>query len=216
MKKNKVIVTLLVIITVLLIAILGFGYYKYMGLEKDYNKLTDENKAITEELNSLKEAQEQVKAAEEEAKTTETTKELNNFTYDPNSIGFGYGRVQVTGYVTVENLTSFGESGDYIYFHVMSAGDDDFITYLNSFHTTYLVKGKSLGLGCVQNGIIVRLNYSDKLGYKAFKMSKTDSDKILNSTKDKPITLNLRKLKLSEGHEADLCYSHMTYVSIAE
>jgi len=55
MKKNKIIVTLLVIMIVLLVGIIGFGGYKYMELQKDNDKLTSENKNITEELNKQKE-----------------------------------------------------------------------------------------------------------------------------------------------------------------
>ena len=61
MKNNKVIIVLLVIVIILMMGIIGFGGYKYMNLQSDNNKLTDENKTITEELNKQKEATEEAK-----------------------------------------------------------------------------------------------------------------------------------------------------------
>ncbi len=60
--KNKVVVTLLVIVIILLIGILGFGGYKYMNLQKDNDKLSGENKTITEKLNKQKEEIEKASA----------------------------------------------------------------------------------------------------------------------------------------------------------
>ena len=72
MKKNKVVITLLIIIIVLLVGLICFGGYKYMEMDKDYNKLNDEynsikdeNQKVAEELNKIKE--ELDKQKEEEA-----------------------------------------------------------------------------------------------------------------------------------------------------
>ena len=70
MKKNKIIVTLLVVIIVLLVGIIGFGGYKYMELQKDNDKLTNNNKTITEELNKQKEESEKAKTEQEKASST--------------------------------------------------------------------------------------------------------------------------------------------------
>ena len=59
-KQGKGLVAFLIILVLLLIGALGFGGYKYMDLQSDNDKLTDENKSITEQLNRGKSELEKV------------------------------------------------------------------------------------------------------------------------------------------------------------
>lgn len=55
-KSNRGLVVFLVVLVLLLLGGLGFGAYKYMELDKDYNKLIDDNKTMSEELNTTKDS----------------------------------------------------------------------------------------------------------------------------------------------------------------
>lgn len=54
-KTGKGLVVTLVVLIILLVGIIVFGGYKYINLQKNNDKLTDENKTITEKLNKQKE-----------------------------------------------------------------------------------------------------------------------------------------------------------------
>lgn len=59
-KNNKGLVVFLFILVLLLLVGLAFGTYKYIELDKDYNKLSADNKKVSEQLNSEKKEIEQV------------------------------------------------------------------------------------------------------------------------------------------------------------
>ena len=74
-----------------------------MNLQKDYDKLSDENKTVTEELKNLKEAEEQAKAAkltEEEVLDLESSLLING----------GYYGLYFNKKVTIDNINSFAFS----------------------------------------------------------------------------------------------------------
>ena len=71
MKNNKVIIVLLVIVIILMMGIIGFGGYKYMQMDKDYNKLNNDYKEIKEKLDK----QEQIK---EETNTNNSDESYTN------------------------------------------------------------------------------------------------------------------------------------------
>lgn len=110
MKKNKIVVALLIVIIVLLVAILGFGGYKYMELDKDYNSLDNnykemkekldkqekENQEVTEELAKQKEETEKIKSDQNTSKTNSYDKYVgtwsdgNNNTFKVQTISNDY------------------------------------------------------------------------------------------------------------------------------
>lgn len=55
-KSNKGLIIFLLVLVLLLLGGLGFGIYKYMKLDKNYNKLSSDNKTINKELDSTKES----------------------------------------------------------------------------------------------------------------------------------------------------------------
>lgn len=59
-KSNKGLIIFLVVLVLLLLGGLGFGAYKYVELDKNYNKLSSDSKIANEQLNSAKDNLEKV------------------------------------------------------------------------------------------------------------------------------------------------------------
>ncbi len=59
-KKGKGLTIILLVLLLLLVGALCFGGYKYLSLDKEYKKISNENKSIAEELKKQKETNQQV------------------------------------------------------------------------------------------------------------------------------------------------------------
>ena len=101
---------------------------------------------------------------------------------------------------------------DYVFFNITDTKSSEFLKFIEKSKGNSFVGDNSIGLGCLEKGVITYNNNSDKTGYKSYTLNNSLSSDILNSSKDKAITLELEKLKLSFGGYADICYSHITNV----
>ena len=180
-----------------------------------------------------KEEPKPVESSQEENNTTNTDKvieeenndgektDLGKFVFDASSSDYptnnGYGKVQVTGYPYEEKIESYGDSVNYVFFKVVNASDNNFMNYLNNLDGNTFARKDAIGLGCLDNDTLKRIVFYGNSEMNTYTLSKADTSEIMNSSKDKPITLNFEKLKLYQGiGEVDLCSSHMTHVSIAK
>lgn len=140
----------------------------------------------------------------------------SSFKFDEKG-GF-YGAVVVTGYPVVESrLESFCEENckkySYVFFQVLNADNVALFDFIEEKKGNSFVGDKQIGLGCLQNKIITYSNDSDKIGMKKHTLSADLSKKIMESSREKPVTIKLEKLLLTSGRGAPDCYSHFTYVS---
>ena len=51
---------------------------------------------------------------------------------------------------------------------------------------------------------------------KSYNLSKEDTTKIMNATKENPITLKLERLELTSPGDALSCYSHITTIKVVD
>ncbi len=105
----------------------------------------------------------------------------------------------------------------YIYFHIISGGNSDFLKFINNNSNIFFAKEGAIGLGCKNNNIITYENKSKKLGFEEFELSLDESNKILNSSKNNPVTLKLERLKEPlEGYGPSACQSLITHISVVK
>lgn len=199
-KKNNVLIIVVVILSLLLVVFGGYIIYdKLLNAEKE--TITKEEDPITEERDPI-------------------TLEKGTFKNDANG---GSGTVQVEGYVTTieknedpycqENCT---DKINYVFFNILRTENTEFQDYINGHEGNSFVSGNAIGLGCIKNEILSYVNDSDLNGMKGYELLKDDTSKIMNSTKEKPVILELERLKFSSGSYAPSCYSHITKITVIE
>lgn len=132
------------------------------------------------------------------------------------------GRVEVLGYATLEKVneadcyTDNCNKYDYVFFNILESESEDFLTYIENLNGNTFVSNQNIGLGCFSNNILNYYNHSDEFGMKSFTLTKDETSKIMNSTKENPIKLELEKSKLTGGIGAPNCYSHITNIKVIE
>lgn len=135
----------------------------------------------------------------------------------------GYGKVQVRGYVRIVSRQEDWQCEekckmiDYITFIVVETENKDFQTWITEDEGNFFVGSSSIGLGSYSNSVISWYNAADINDGREVErsLSKEDSKKIMNSTKDKLVTLDLERLLLSDGGEAEHAnYSHFSYIIV--
>ena len=131
------------------------------------------------------------------------------------------GTVQVEGYASIDKMNQDlrcednCKTNDYVFFNITRTENQDILQYIKDLDGNTFAGKKSIGLGCVEDGVLSYYNVSDKNGSKEYKLSEDDTSKIIDSTSDKPVALQLEKLKSTGGSEApSLCYSHMTKIEL--
>ena len=221
-KGNTGLIVLIMFLFIVILGLVGFGYYDYQEFNKKYDALSDKYDQLNSNYEKIKgdydKTKDELDKSKKEAEQTVSTKE--EFFYKPYSSNLidvnGYGKVQVLGYAYTEKKF-LGGKDTYVFFKVLQSSGNNFSVYLNNHDGNSFVKKNAIGLGCIVNGKIGYYNASDEFGDKDFDISGDDTSKILNSSKAKPIKLNLEKLKFSSGAGSDsYCYSHMTYINIAK
>jgi len=137
-----------------------------------------------------------------------------------------YGTVQIEGYATIQEVIdcSYDDSEcfendnppklDYLIFNILKVDDENFKRWIESMSGNSFVSGDGIGLGCVSDGKLYYYNNSDEKGTQSITLTQADTAKIVNSTRNNPITLELERLKLSFGSGAPVCYSHITMIKI--
>ena len=215
--KRKSLVIVIILLLIVIVGLLIFGYYKFNKLTLDYNSVKQE----LETLKNKKVEPEIIEPENNEPENNETTTN-DKFVLDENDIWGGYGTVTVKGYAKIEKFEPYpgeepsGTGEDYVYFNLLES-DKTFKTFVNNVESAWALED-SIGLGCIIDNKIKYSNESKKYGEKVFEITKEDSKKIINSTKEKPITLKLTRLQSDpnyQAHDTD-CFSIITEVKIIE
>lgn len=112
----------------------------------------------------------------------------------------------------IENCREFS----YVFFHVNAAGSASLSDFLPQNDGNAYTGRSSVGLGCIENGVIRYSNHSDQYQMQEHVLSADVSEAIMNSSTQNQIVLHLTKLPLAGGTEAPACYSHFTRIELAE
>jgi len=142
------------------------------------------------------------------------------FYYDKKN-GDYYGRLLVKGYITTKEFNQpFCEEDCYTYiyhfFNILDTSNEFLRDYLNINKWNVFIGDNSIGLGCIEDNILFRENDSNQFGPQIYKNSYKESEMIMNSTIDKPITLELNRYLLTTWGAATPCYSHFSKISIVD
>ena len=159
-------------------------------------------------------------AQESPAQTAQTLPKSQS-TFKADEKGNFYGTLVVTGYPTIKiEPEPFCEANckkySYVFFQVLSTDINALPEFLGANEGNSFVGKGQIGIGCVQDKIISYSNDSDKFGMKKYTVSQELSKKILDSTKEAPVTIELERLLFTGGSGAPACYSHFTYINSAE
>ena len=129
------------------------------------------------------------------------------------------GNAYVKGYVYTIQLNKEigvpdGEKYDYIMFKIVDTKSDELRKFLDDYKDNTFVSDDSIGLGCYEKESIKYSNTSAEFGEKDYSLSKIDSKRLMNSSKTKPIVLNLYFGGRTLGKCAPTCYSHISKIEV--
>jgi len=132
-----------------------------------------------------------------------------------------YGTLFVRGYpelVEVEEAFCTGACPlhTYVFFHVLETTSPALTDYLTANLGNSFLGEESIGLGCLEEGLIVYSNDSAAYGFKSFSLFPELSEAILNATQEDPIALKLERFMPGAGSGAPTCYSHFAIVELVE
>ncbi|MBR3490423.1 MAG: hypothetical protein IKH36_02915 [Bacilli bacterium] len=141
--------------------------------------------------------------------------------YDANSY---YGKATVRGYVTTKKVTSGdvvtdnSPTYDMVFFNITESNSNKFMAFVDSYGSSgnSYASGKAIAIGCVKDGKLVHYNDSDEFGMKEYELSEADTTKLMNTTKEATITLEIERYKFTGGSGAPDCYSHISTIAIEE
>ncbi len=202
MKKNEkgfsVVEILIVLIVVGLIGTVGWLVY---------NRQNNETQTQATEIKKEKN-KEQVQEKEARALLKGTFGESGDF-----------GSLQAEGYATVAKRSeAFCEHNckqhDYVFFTITKAENTSIFSYLKNNSDGSFTQDNAIGIGCIENDQISYSNSSDSKGFQNLIISSKDTATILSATADKPVALELEKLKYTSGVGAPDCYSHFTTIQV--
>lgn len=169
---------------------------------------------------NTKDSTNQKPVAEAPSTIQQTKKELSAGDFG----NFGnYGTFQAEGYAKVfkvldDNTANCGMSNpgvecpkiNGVFFVITKSPNTKILPYIKFVKETYpSVPTNSLIMGCPANDTIQYSNMSDDAS-KDYTINSVDTAKILASTVEKPITLEITKKKQSFGKDAPSCYSDFT------
>jgi len=128
------------------------------------------------------------------------------------------GKAIVKGYIAIENISEnlYDDGYEYVYFNIIESNSQNFLKYIENNSGNSFVLEKAIGIGCIESDSLNYVNDSDEYGMKSYSLSKEDTEKILATTKKRTVTLELEKLKLSNGGHAPNCYSHITNIKVVD
>ena len=194
--KKNMIITILVIITICLIALIIF------------NKLNSKENLL--ELNEL-------------SYKEDTFANVSNDDYD-----YSTGVVELKGYAEVVNRGLPNVSDDsFVFFHILESSSNEFMSFINSSIEYYrnngiYVRENAIGIGCLSKDKIIEMDrfgdkYNGEEDYSTVTLSKSDSKKIMDSSKDKPVKIIVRKdLDTSLVGSPPLCLTLITGVELVK
>ena len=200
-KNNKGLIIGLIIF--LIVCLIGSGYFVYKIIYIDNNNSNEiENDDIVQ-INEKKDEQ-------------NIEDQIDTFSNVTNS-----GKVRVKGYAVVNKQNECEECEgskeyEYVYFYITDTKSQEFIDYVKSLQGNAFATDNAIGLGCIENNILSYVNDNDELGMNGYSLTKEETSKIINSSKDKTITLEIERFKLTGGSDAPICYSHITNIKIID
>ena len=137
----------------------------------------------------------------------------------------GYGTVQVEGYAQIQPTMDCADGCDaqtqkgmfeFVVFTITKINNDALKEYFET-NPDYSTAWPQIGLGCYLDELITYDNNADITGIKNYELSTIASTKIINSSQDKLIRLELEKLPLTTESDAPVdCYSHFNRISVLD
>ena len=143
----------------------------------------------------------------------------NEFNYNSE---IGYGTATVVGYATTEQVSDsdiaypLAPVYDMIYFNVVETKNDSFLRFLKDYEGNTYLGDKKFAIGCLQNDKIIYYNDSDETGMKEYELSVDETEKIMNSTKNSLVKLEIEIFKHTSGMGAPKCYSWISTISVKQ
>jgi hypothetical protein len=127
-----------------------------------------------------------------------------------------YGELTVTGYPIIKEVDEFFceencKKYSYVFFKILKNNNAALFDFLKASGDNF-VGDEQIGLGCVENGIINYFNDSNRFGMREYAVSAGLSKRILEATKENPVSIELERLFYTGGRGAPVCYSHFTYI----
>ncbi|MEK9159474.1 MAG: hypothetical protein AAB383_01965 [Patescibacteria group bacterium] len=185
---------------IVLVVCVAVGISVYFWQENRISSLLDDNESI--------------RADNEEKSATD------NFHYDEDNYAY-YGKLVVNGYLTFEERPeAFCEENcpiyTYTFFNVLNTDNEFLDDYIEEQRGNSFVGETSIGLGCIEEDILWRMNDSNEFGMQKYTNSLEESETILNSSSENPITVELERYLYTGGRGAPDCYSHFAQVKVVE
>lgn len=219
-KGRGSLITVIVILSLLVVSLGGYIVYDKFIANNDIKNNDNESKN-NDDVSSDNVSSDNVSRDEISSDTIELQKGSFKITSTGDN---GYGTVFVKGYVTVEEEYDCGDGDceidentpkvNYVSFNILENENQDFNKYLTGLNGNSFGGENSIGLGCITNNILSYYNDSDIYGMKGYIKTITDTNKIMNSTIENPIVLELERLEFNGGSGAPACYSHITTIRI--
>lgn len=128
---------------------------------------------------------------------------------------------RATGYTFIEEVQeSFCEENcgvnQYVFFKVLDTTSEKLMEYISDPGGNSFMRDQSLLVGCLVDDVITTANHSDKFGYQEKEYNEETTTKLLNSSEENPISVEMNKYTLSGGRGAPDCYSHITELEVAD
>ena len=206
------------LIIILSILVLGLGGYIF------YDKLLRKTNNGTQELKNND------NKIEENNSNNETNIDNSQNVQDSFNNNQYVGMTNISGYATVEKEKhSYYEDDNnceyqnncyeisHVYFHILDSKDKDFLEYSNEYKEPKLSDSNNvIVLGCFIDNKVNYVSFSDELKDQDLYLSENQTKKLLNSSKNNPINLQVLKLKFTGGVDGIDCWSDVTYLNVLD
>jgi hypothetical protein len=207
-----------VVLALILCIVVGISVYFWQ--ENRISSLLNENKQLKENIEDVKILPKTTEDKKANSKETSQTLTTDDFKYDEENYDY-YGKLIVNGYATLqERPEAFCEENcpvyTYVFFNILDTENKFLDAYIKGQKGNSFVGETSIGLGCVADNILWRMNDSNEFGMQKYTNSLKTSEVVLNSSTEKPITIELERYLYSGGRGAPDCYSHFAQVKIVE
>jgi hypothetical protein len=222
-KKNLASIIIAVVSTAIIVGVVVYLFVENKNLKEFVimqKEMTDENAEVPQPQTSPKISVETVKTAP--AAVVEPQRPGAPFAEDSkDEMGFT-GVVYVTGHAKLEERNeAFCEVNcpkyTYVSFVLSKTENEDMLNFLSSSpQGNSFLTSSSVGLGCLENGVISHFNMSDVYGYKKYTLTTELSDSIISATSQNPVRLKLERLRSTRAVGVTACYSHFTKVDLAQ
>ena len=200
-RKSKSGITFLVVVLVTI----GLGVGSYTVYDRFINEPNTENDVGKDKGNSNQKSGNNSKLNEGTFRIVDGDNSLKE------------GIVRAKGYTTLKTIPGGYETEEYeyVYFKVLETNNIAFKKWVSEIDEMLIFAGNNgIGLGCIISQKLQYYNISDAHGTKVFSLSKIDTEKIMNSTKENPIVLEFEFFRSSEGSGALECFSNITSMRI--